>query len=152
VTNKKSVFHPEAYQLQEPLSPHFAAKKEAIEINMSSIQLPKTNNTILIEGAGGILVPLNDSNNVIELAKQFECEIVIVIRNYLGCINHSLLTLEYLENNGYNLKGLVLNGDFEEEVLEPILKVANTKVLLSIPDKMDVNKATIIHYSKQVNW
>ncbi len=123
ITNSKSVFHAETYLLQEPLSPHFAAKLDGVEIELSKIYNQfvrlsgveaKSTNHLIIEGAGGLLVPVNDTQYVIDIAKEFGCEIVLVISSYLGCINHSLLSIDYLKRNHFKIKALVFNGEFED--------------------------------------
>ena len=94
ITNTTSVCHNESYSFQEPASPHLAASLENQKIKLEQMHLPDTQNDLIIEGAGGILVPLNDSNYVIDLAQEFEADVILVCRNYLGCINHSLLSSE----------------------------------------------------------
>ena len=110
ISNTKTVFHNEVYLFNEPASPHLAAALENKKINIETIGLPETENNLIIEGAGGILVPLNENNFVIDVAKNVGAEIIIVCQNYLGCINHSLLTIDYLLKHDFDIKGLILNG------------------------------------------
>ncbi len=150
ITNSKTLIHSESYLLKEPLSPHFAAKLESIHIDIDAICLPETSNHLIIEGAGGLLVPLNQTNYVIDLAKKFDCEIVLVITNYLGCINHTLLSIDYLIKNHFKIHSLVFNGDFENEVKEAILNVLpNTKIIV-IPSMQSIRKDTILNISKNI--
>lgn len=150
ITNSKTLIHSESYLLKEPLSPHFAAKLESIHIDIDAICLPETSNHLIIEGAGGLLVPLNQTNYVIDLAKKFDCEIVLVITNYLGCINHTLLSIDYLIKNHFKIHSLVFNGDFENEVKEAILNVLpNTKIIV-IPSMQSIRKDTILNISKHI--
>ena len=108
ISNSKTIIHPESYLLKQPLSPHFAAKIDGIEIEINKINVPITNNNnIIIEGAGGIFVPINENQFVIDIAKKIDCEIILVVSNYLGCINHTLLSLNYLISNHYKIKALV---------------------------------------------
>jgi dethiobiotin synthetase len=121
VTNNNSVFHNEAYRLKEPASPHYAAQLENIEIDLNSIVLPETNNRLVIEGAGGILVPLNKELVMFDLIEYFELPVIVVVRNYLGSINHTLLTSEFLEAKGVNVLGLIFSGanyNDNEEVIQ----------------------------------
>lgn len=143
ISNKNSMFYPEAYSFKEPLSPHYAALKENTEINLNQIICPETPNHLIVEGAGGILVPLNQQHYVIELAKRFDLEVVLVVRNYLGCINHTLLSIEYLLKHQYALKGLVLNGSFDKEVKDSIVNYANIPLLFEIPDLKEVNSLVV---------
>ena len=133
LSNSKSVCHDEIYLLKEPASPNIAAKREGIKITMDSLSLPQTLNKICIEGAGGPMVPINDSYFVIDIAKQNGLAVVLVIDSYLGCINHSLLCIDYLLNNNYKLHGLILNGNFDEEVKNSIINYKRIPVLGEIP-------------------
>ncbi|MCC6181519.1 MAG: dethiobiotin synthase, partial [Bacteroidia bacterium] len=122
---------------------HYAAKIEGVEIQLNKMEIPKTSNYLIIEGAGGVLVPLNQNDFVIQIAQQCNAEVVLVIQNYLGCINHSLLSINYLLTNGYKLKYLVFNGDFEDEVKQIILANANKVKHIDIPYLKQVNKQFI---------
>lgn len=143
ISNPKSKIHPESYLLKEPLSPHYAAKIEGVEIQLNKMEIPKTSNYLIIEGAGGVLVPLNQNDFVIQIAQQCNAEVVLVIQNYLGCINHSLLSINYLLTNGYKLKYLVFNGDFEDEVKQIILANVNKVKHIGIPYLKQVNQQFI---------
>jgi dethiobiotin synthetase len=150
ITNSKTVIHPETYLLKEPLSPHFAAKIDGVEIKLDKIQLPTTNNHLIIEGAGGLLVPINNTHYVIDIAKQFDCEIVLVISNYLGCINHSLLSIDYLKRNNFKIYALVFNGEFEFEVKDAILNAAKNIKTISIPTLKTITKDSILGKTKLI--
>ena len=158
ISNSKTVIHPETYLLKEPLSPHFAAKLDGIEIELEKIQLPvrlslstslkinsvEVQNNLIIEGAGGLLVPLNKTQYVIDLAKQFDCEIVLVISNYLGCINHSLLSIDYLLRNHFKIKALVFNGEFETEVKQSIIDYSPSSEIIDIPHLKTLSKSSVL--------
>lgn len=150
ISNSKSVFHPETYLLKEPLSPHFAAKLDGVKIELGNIKLPKTSNHLIIEGAGGLLVPINDSHYVIDIAKQFDCEIVLVISSYLGCINHSLLSIDYLLRNGFKLKALVFNGTFEPEVKQAITNYVKNTLIIDVPQLDELSKSAVLQISCQI--
>ena len=102
-------FH-EAYALNTPASPHHAADVDGIKIRLEDIQLPETTNRSIVEGAGGLMVPLNDEALIIDLAVQFKLEVILVVRHYLGSINHTLLSLEVLQSRGIPVKGIVISG------------------------------------------
>lgn len=144
ISNGQTAIHPEAYLLKEPLSPHFAAKLDGVEIKLSAIIKPETSNTLIIEGAGGLLVPLNDTDAVIDLAKQFDAEVILVISDYLGCINHASLSLHYLQSHSYKIHSLVFNGDFAAEVKEAITRQAPGCRIISIPRLASVSKETVL--------
>ena len=96
ISNKKSVFHKNSYALKTPMSPHAAAVIDTIEIDIEKITIPNTLNTLVIEGAGGILVPLNDTATILDII-QPDYKVIVVSRHYLGSINHSLLTIKTLQ-------------------------------------------------------
>ncbi len=145
ISNEQTVIHPEAYLLKEPLSPHFAAKLDGVEIQLSNIIKPETSNTLIIEGAGGLLVPLNDTDAVIDLAKKFDAEVILVISDYLGCINHALLSLHYLQSNSYKIHSLVFNGDFAAEVKEAIIRKTDPNVrIIDVPLLAGLSKETVL--------
>ncbi len=110
VSNPRTKIHPEVYLLEKNLSPHAAAEAEGVNIEMEEIVLPHTTNTLIIEGAGGLLVPLNRRHFMIDLIKKFDCEVVLVSMNYLGSINHTLLSIETLRQRNINVRGIIFNG------------------------------------------
>jgi dethiobiotin synthetase len=110
VSNKQSHFHSNSYALQTPASPHLAAAIDGITIAMNQIQEPKTNNHLVVEGAGGILVPLNETQSVVDLI-QPDYKVIVVSRHYLGSINHTLLTIEALQNRKIKVAGIIFSGD-----------------------------------------
>ena len=110
ISNTKSQFHPNSYALQTPASPHLAAAKDGITIDLNQIQEPATTNHLVIEGAGGILVPLNDTQSVVDLI-QPDYKVIVVSRHYLGSINHTLLTVEALQNRKIQVVGIIFSGD-----------------------------------------
>lgn len=143
ISNTHTYIHPEAYLLKEPLSPHFAAKLEGVEVDFTYINPPLSGNTLIIEGAGGLLVPINKKEYVIDLAKKFSCEIVLVISNYLGCINHSLLSIDYLIRNNFRIHSLIFNGEFEPEVKDMIANYASDCQIVHIPTVKKLEKTEI---------
>lgn len=152
VSNQKTTFFKEAYSFTEPASPHLAAAKEGVTIDFTAIRLPECKNEFMvIEGAGGLLVPLNGTNFVIDLAKKFDAEVVLVCRNYLGCINHSLLSIDYLLKNNFKVKGLILNGNFEDQVRSAIVSYAQIPVLTELPEVAEINSKKIRALAEKIN-
>lgn len=144
VTNKKSQVHKESYSFKTPVSPHLAAEIENTTIKIDNLKLPDTQNeNLIIEGAGGLLVPINNSYYIIDLAKYFDAEVILVCGDYLGCINHSLLSLEYLISKKFRIKGIILNGNFEKQVKEKIINYANIPLLFEIPRFSEINHDNI---------
>jgi len=150
ISNSKTVIHPETYLLKQPLSPHFAAKLDGVTIEMEKLQLPTTCNHLIIEGAGGLLVPINKNEYVIDVAKKIDCEIVLVISSYLGCINHTLLSIEYLKRNNFKIYALVFNGDFDLEVKQSILDYTLNPIIIDIPTLNTLSKQLISEISMKV--
>lgn len=120
VTNDKSVFHPNAYALNTPASPHLAAAKDGVRIDLNKIVETKVENHLVIEGAGGVLVPLNDTECVIDLIQK-DHKVIVVSRHYLGSINHTLLTIEALQNRKIKVAGIIFSGDENKATEEIIL-------------------------------
>ena len=135
-----SIVHPEVYRLAKPASPHIAAREEGITIDISKIceKIPQNDRTLLIEGAGGILVPLNETQFVADLIKELGAKVILVSRNYLGSINHSLLTARVCREMQIPVIGWVFNDqylDYEEE----IVKWSNFPRIASIPWTDNIN-------------
>jgi dethiobiotin synthase len=103
-------FHPSAYELREPLSPHEAARREGIRIGLDRLEPPQTSRPLVIEGAGGLLVPLNDEVVVVDLIARLGAPVILVARSTLGTINHTLLSLEALRRRDIPVAGVVING------------------------------------------
>lgn len=110
ISNTVTRFHPEAYRLTQPFSPHKSADLDGITIDIDQIKLPETDNQLLIEGAGGLMVPLNDQHFVVDLIQKLNAEVVLVVKHYLGSINHTLLSLELLKQKKIKVRALIFNG------------------------------------------
>ena len=154
VKNNKSRFHQETFQLKTPASPHAAAQFEHLEIELTDFMLPGVNNRLVVEGAGGVLVPINQQNFVIELARQLDLEIILVANLYLGSINHTLLTADFLKRNNYKVKGLIFNGESNPESEQIIEKHTGWPGLLRLPKLGLINEETVSYWAEQLkmNW
>lgn len=128
ISNDKTIIHENAYAFELPASPHAAAKAENQEINLQQIKEPITHNHLIIEGAGGILVPLNNQDYVVDLI-QSDYQVVLVSKNYLGSINHTLLTVEVLKARKINIAGIIFNGETNLESERIILQNTGLKCL-----------------------
>lgn len=111
---------PEVYKLRLPASPHIAARADGVEISLEKIlaSMPPER-PLVIEGAGGLMVPLNESEFIIDLVKKLNARVILVSRNYLGSINHSLLTAAVCQARGLDVAGWIFNGDpsgYENEI------------------------------------
>ncbi len=134
ISNDGSRFHAETYLLSEPMSPHAAASLDGINIQLDDFIVPETDNTLIIEGAGGLMVPLNDGGDtVLDLIPRVSDETILISRNYLGSINHTLLSIEILQSRNIPIKGIIFNGDPNPESEKIILSVSGVKCLGKIP-------------------
>ena len=149
ISNTQSVIHPESYRLKEHKSPHEAAENENIKIEVDRIVLPASSNkTLVIEGAGGVMVPLTDKYFIIDLIKKFDAEAIVVIQNYLGSINHSLLTIDALKHRGIKITGLVFNGSPHEPSKKIITDYSGIPSISQILKENEINKEVILKYVK----
>ncbi|MBY0358665.1 MAG: dethiobiotin synthase [Candidatus Obscuribacterales bacterium] len=141
-----SLIVPETYKLASPLSPHLAAKIDGISINLADFPSPdSTGKTkLIVEGAGGIMVPLNERETMIDLMRQLDLPILVVAKSGLGTINHTVLTIEALRQRGLSILGVIMNGPLNEENKKAIEHYAQTTVLAQIPLLTELNRATLL--------
>ena len=144
VSNRVSLFHPEAYRLTQPFSPHKSAAIDKVAIEPEKIVVPVTDNTLIIEGAGGLMVPLTGSFLIIDLIKQLGAEVVLVSQNYLGSINHTLLSAAVLRQAEIPVKGIVFNGPKDIYSKQLILEYTGLLSLGHIPQYYTLDKKVII--------
>jgi dethiobiotin synthetase len=154
VTNTRTKIHPETYLLNTPASPHAAAKADGITIRLEKIKTPSVQNKLIVEGAGGCLVPLNDEHFVIDLICHLSLPTILVADLYLGSINHTLLSLEALRKRKITVKGIIFNGESNLESERIILLHGQTECLLRITKEQKIEKAIVKKYAKQLieNW
>lgn len=133
LTNDNVHILSERYRLTEPLSPHASAAIDGVHLQLSELTLPETNRNLLVEGAGGLMVPINNTDLLIDVFKQWNLPVIIVSRHYVGSINHTILTIEALQNRGITIKGLVFVGDENKATESFILNHTNVPFLIRIP-------------------
>lgn len=146
ISNSKSQFFDNSYALQTPASPHLAAALDGITIDLKNIKEPETSNHLVIEGAGGIFVPLNTTETIIDLI-QPDYKVIVVSRHYLGSINHTLLTLEALQNRKINIAGILFSGDENKSSEEIILNKTGVKFLGRIENEPYFDQNVIREYA-----
>jgi len=149
ISNIKSVFHEEAYRLHTPASPHYAAAVDGIRINLTDMVPPSTNNHLIVEGAGGLLVPLNDEHLIIDLIQHLAIPTILVSQNYLGSINHTLLSVEALQKRGIPIEGIIFNGEKNEATESIILHYSACKCLGRVNQEASINQKVIQSYAQQ---
>ena len=151
VSHARSVFFREAYLLQTPASPHAAALIDEVDIRLNDILLPKTQNeNLVIEGAGGLLVPLNEEHFVIDLAAKFDAEIILVSNHYLGSINHTLLTVQELKRRNLRVRGIIFNGAPNGATEAIILNHSGYRCLLRVIPHEEISREIINHYALEL--
>ncbi|SDR10633.1 dethiobiotin synthetase [Chryseobacterium soldanellicola] len=145
------VIHLETYRLQLAASPHQSAAEEGISITINDFQLPETQNNLIVEGAGGLMVPLNDTEFMIDLIEKLNIPAALVVRNYLGCINHSLLSILALNQRKINLKYLILNGNFPPDTEKIICKNIQPETeIIRIPNIENLTRENIENITEQL--
>lgn len=120
---------PEAYRLPYPLSPHASAERAGMEIDPEVIRVPKHTQALVIEGAGGLMVPLNRKTLYIDLIPSFQAKVVLVSRNYLGSINHTLLSIEALQSRNIPIEGILFNGAENPETESLIAEYTKLRII-----------------------
>jgi dethiobiotin synthetase len=152
ISNSKTVIHQEAFKLTQPLSPHLSAKLDNIDLNIDKLFTPFTDNTLIIEGAGGLMVPLNDRELLVDYIKILQVEVILVSQNYLGSINHTLLSLDLLKARNVKVKGIIYNGVSNSETERYITQYSGVKILGNIPVLDIITKETIHQAGEYLNF
>lgn len=139
-------FFPEAYRLRNPLSPHLAAKEDGLHISLETMGLPKGLSPfphLIVEGAGGLMVPLNERHFMIDLMERLHLPVILVARSGLGTINHTLLSLEMVQRHGLHVWGVVMNGPLNPGNREAITHFGKTEVLAEIEPVTPLNSEIV---------
>ena len=134
-------FFPETYLFKTPVSPHLASRLENIEIDIQAIKIPQDRGWqyLIVEGAGGLMVPINNSLFVVDLIKNLSLPVLVVARSTLGTINHTLLTVEKLRQKEIPVLGVVMNGPKNESNRLAIEKYGDTSVLAEVEPLAQIN-------------
>lgn len=150
ISNPVSKIHPEAYRLTQPLSPHHSAMLDGLKIEEKRLAAPVTDNQLVIEGAGGLMVPLNDTLLMIDLITKFDAEVAVVVKHYLGSINHTLLTLNVLKNKNIPVKYLIINGAGNDQSEKAILNFSTPQTLVRVPEILEMTKPGIAKIAAEI--
>ncbi len=148
ISNKKTIIHPEAYSLKKPASPFAAAEDEGIRIEIKNIALPKTDNILVIEGAGGLMVPINENELMIDMIEQWDAEVILVSQNYLGSINHTMLSCMALADRNLKVLGIVYNGEDNLMAERSILSFCDFPVIGRIKPETFITPEKVSAYAK----
>jgi len=147
ISNKKTFIHKNSYALRTPMSPHAAARIDGVNILSDQIKEPQTANHLVIEGAGGLLVPINEKETILDLIKP-TYKVVIVSRHYLGSINHSLLTIGWLKDRGFDVS-ILFSGDEHPTTEEIILSKTGIACIGRINEEQSFDAEVIRRYATQ---
>jgi dethiobiotin synthetase len=147
ISNTRSFFHPEAYRLTQPMSPHAAADLDGVTIELDKLVVPQTENALVIELAGGLMVPLNNQDLMIDLVKRMDLPVVLVSRNYLGSINHTLLSVDACRVRNIPLVGILFNGPSVSSTETFILTYTGLPCLGRIGQEEGITKDVIKKYA-----
>ena len=151
VSNDRSQFHPEAYRLREPLSPHAAAAAEGITLDPARLVPPQTDNSLIIELAGGLMVPITTTylnlDFIEALSRKTAASVVLVSRNYLGSINHTLLSVDALRHRNILIKGLIINGPSVPATESVLLDYTGLPCLVRIHDEPVITAEVVKRYA-----
>jgi dethiobiotin synthase len=145
-------FLSEAYLLNTPCSPHLAAEIDGVAIDLNGLTLPEkiVHRPLIVEGAGGIMVPINRESLMLDLMCQLKYPIILVASNKLGTINHTLLSLTVLRQAGLEVLGVVLNGPFEYDNKTAIEQFGAVHVLAELGILEDMRPETLGSFGRQV--
>lgn len=147
VSNSKSTFYPNAFALETPMSPHAAADIDKVVITLDKIKAPKTENNLVIEGAGGLLVPLNDTDTILDLIEPKD-KVMVVSRHYLGSINHTLLTVNLLKAKGFEV-AILFSGEAHPTTESIIAKMTEAPIIGRIDEEPYFDQNVIKEYANK---
>lgn len=149
----KASIYPEAYLLQEPLSPHIAAQIDHVEIDISTIQIPKdVEGNLVIETAGGLMVPINDHLVYLDIIQQWNIPVILTMSQYLGNINHTILSIEMLKSKNIPILGIVSNGKSLPDTNRWIEQYSKIPIVLEIPRLEKITKEVIQDLASQLKF
>ena len=146
VSNSASKFHPNSYSLHTPMSPHASAEIDGVSIELKKIKVPKTKNHLVIEGAGGLFVPLNESQTILDII-QPDYKVIVVSRHYLGSINHTLLTVNALKQKGFEVS-ILFSGNEHKTTEDIISKMTNVPIIGRIDEEPYFDNNVIREYAE----
>lgn len=150
ISNTVTKIHKEVFCLPLPVSPHAAAEAAKVHIQLNNISVPTTTNTLVIEGAGGLMVPLNEKELMIDLIKKVQAPVILVVRHYLGSINHTLLSIDAIKQKGIPFAGIVYCGEANPSSEKAIEVFGKCKVLGRIGEEPVFNASVVSKYAEKL--
>ncbi len=146
----ETVVHPEAYRLTQPMSPHAAAAIDNMDVNETKLSIPKTENDLIIELAGGLMVPMREDYLNVDWVAQTGLPVILISNYYLGSINHTLLSLNLLKQQKIPLLGVIFNGQKNVSTFDVIMKRTGAKCLLEIEKEESITSEIIQKYASKI--
>ena len=150
ISNSETQIHPEAYRLTQPMSPHAAAEIDGVTIDEKKLKIPSTSNNLVIELAGGLMVPLRKDFLIIDWVEQTKLPVILVSNYYLGSINHTLLSWELLQQRNIPVLGIIFNGEKNPSTFDVIMHRAQAKCLLEVAKEKKLNAEIIRNYASRI--
>ena len=141
---------PSTYALSNPLSPHTASELDGVTIDLDAFTLPATTENLVVELAGGVMVPLNNEQTNLDLIQHLGLPVILVSKNYLGSINHTLMTYEILKSRNISMAGIIFNGQTNSSGESFIINHTKLPVLLRVNEEKEINPSIIAHYAQSV--
>lgn len=148
VNNPETKFFDSAFNLKTPMSPHAAAEIDGVTLSKSKVKRPKTSKNLVIEGAGGLLVPISNTQTIADLISKKD-RVVVVSRHYLGSINHTLLTIESLRAKGLEIFGIIFNGPSTKTTEDIITKMTKVPVIGRIENEPYIDRHVVKEYAEK---
>jgi dethiobiotin synthetase len=133
----------ESYVLSQPLSPHRAAELDGVEIQSEALALPASESTLIIEGAGGLMVPITRNKLQIDVFADWGLPVILCARTGLGTINHTLLSIEALRGRHMRLHGLIFVGDDNPDNMRTIAEFSGARILGRLPRLDRIDRAVL---------
>jgi len=147
ISNEVSVLHSSAYELHTPMSPHAAAEIDGVSLSWDQIKRPKTNNNLIIEGAGGLLVPINQNETIADYIQPTD-KVILVSRHYLGSINHTLLSIELLKQRNLNVFGIIFSGTHHPTTERIITQMGQVPIVGRVDEEPYFDKNIVKEYAE----
>lgn len=139
------------YSLKAELSPDQAARLENIKIDFEKLSLPSVKHHLIVEGAGGVFVPLNDRYCILDLMQKLKLAVIVVARGTIGTINHTLLTIDAIRSRNLHVQGVVFSGELNPENQAAIEKFGKVKTLFHVPQLDNLDKYSLKKWIDQNN-
>ncbi len=149
VKNDISQYHDNTFALQTPMSPHAAAAIDGVTIKAADFKRPKTKNSLVVEGAGGLLVPFNDTQTIADIIKPTD-KVIVVSRHYLGSINHTLMTIEILKSRGFKNIGIIFSGAEHPTTEAVIEKMTGVTIIGRIDEEPYFDQNVVCEYAERL--